>query len=175
MPVHGNAQYFSKWYGPDKDQASSYPSQNSGSDDEAEDEGLDVGSSNKESIQDDEGATEEEVERLWVRSARGKDVASKKGEEPQSQGKLSVEERWQRCQDLEKVHPLTLDGEDFSKLPETGQLKYYDDSLDRRFWMYNLVKYKEIETLDDITDEGRLMIRNCVQVISSEVSYRAQY
>lgn len=45
------------------------------------------------------------------------------------------------------------------KLPKIGLLKYYDGSLDRNVHMYNLVKYKEIEKLDDTTHKGRFMTR----------------
>lgn len=76
MLVHGNAQYFSELYGPHEDQASSYPSEDNGSSDEAKDKEIDVGSSNESSMQDDKEASDVEAERLQVRRARGKAVAS---------------------------------------------------------------------------------------------------
>lgn len=75
MPIHRIAQYYTELYGPDEDQMSSYPSYNSGSDDEAKDEWLDVRSSNEDNMQGDTESIEVEAKKQRVRRAWGNDVA----------------------------------------------------------------------------------------------------
>lgn len=93
MLVHGNAQCYSELYGPHEDQAISYLSQNSGSENEAEGEEADAGSSNEDNMCDDEEANQEGAKRLRVQNAQGKTLASNEGEGPRSQANMSVEEK----------------------------------------------------------------------------------
>lgn len=90
-------------------------------------------------------------------------MASKVESDIAIEWKLSQEDRQQRRRDMEEVHLLTLNGEDFSKLPETRSPQYYDDFIDHKVCMYNRVKYKEIETLHDISHEGQLMTMNSIK------------
>lgn len=50
--------------------------------------------------------------------------------------------------------PLTMDGEDFSGLPETGILEYYDPADDRRISTSSIVRHElevtSIFKLDEI-------------------------
>lgn len=77
-------------------------------------------------------------------------------EELENKGEMTTKEKKKQCRGLEKVKLLSLDGEYFSKLLETGRLECYDKTLGRRIQMYNMVKYKEIEKLDGMTNESRL-------------------
>lgn len=44
---------------------------------------------------------------------------------------MDHEEKKKRCHNQEVVEPLLIDGEDFSKLHETGHLEYYEDALNK--------------------------------------------
>lgn len=87
----------------DEDQASSYPSQNYGSDDKAEDEVLNARSSNEDNMQEDIRSIEVDVEWQQVYMALGKDVALIVESDTTVQGELSREERREWHQDLEEV------------------------------------------------------------------------
>lgn len=75
MPIHEIAQYFTELYGPDEDQVSSYPSQNSGNDDTTDAKGISDGSLYEDIMYNDKEAAEVEVKWLQVRRAQDKDVA----------------------------------------------------------------------------------------------------
>lgn len=66
---------------------------------------------------------------------------------------------------MEVVQPLTLTGEDFLTLPKIGYRQYYESTLDSKVQMYNLVKYPNIQTLDDMSHEDRAMTRNSIKSI----------
>lgn len=93
MPIHGTAKYYTELYGLDEDQASSYHSQNNGSDGKAKDEGLDARSMNGDIMQDDRNFAEVEAEWLRICKDQGNDVASIEDIDVSSQGKLSYEEK----------------------------------------------------------------------------------
>lgn len=49
---------------------------------------------------------------------------------------------------------LKIDGEDLLKLPRTGHLEYYENSLDKRIELQTILKYPNIEKLEDMTEEN---------------------
>lgn len=50
-----------------------------------------------------------------------------------------------------------------STFPDTVCLQYYDNTLDKKILMYNLKKFHEMQTLDDVKDKVCLMVRNSVR------------
>lgn len=70
-----------------------------------------------------------ETERLRVHEARGKAIIYGDGEEP---GIMSAKEKKKQYRDLGQVQPLRIDDENFLKLLNMGDLKYYDGTLYRK-------------------------------------------
>lgn len=86
-----------------------------------------------------------------------------------TQERLSRDEKRQRHRDMEQCNSLTIGGEDFSTLPETGCLLYFDNTLDQKTRMYNLEKFPDIRTLDDVSDEGQLIMRKSVRSSTRDI------
>lgn len=58
--------------------------------------------------------------------------------------KLSHDEIHLRHHHIEECNPLTMEGEDFSTLPETAHLEYSNNTLDQKIRMYNIKKFYDI-------------------------------
>lgn len=84
----------------------------------------------------------DDSEQVKIQLFRGKVVVSGKEAEPV---KVDAEGKKRWCHDQEPIEPLSIDGEDFSKLLETGRLEYYADSFDRRVCLHTMIKYPEIK------------------------------
>lgn len=68
--------------------------------------------------------------------------------------KMDAEDKKRQHHDLELVEPLSIDDEDFSKLLEIGRLEFSNESLDKRVHLCTMIKYHEIEKLDNMTVES---------------------
>lgn len=52
------------------------------------------------------------------------------------------------------LSPLTIKGNDFSQLPEIGQLELFDDSHDKQIRMRTILKYPEEEKIGDLSEDN---------------------